>query len=77
MIGISISALLALPTVMPQTQEPAPPRTEPTPLTAVSGRVEQPVELGQVRWRRDFDAALAEAKQADKPVLLLFQEVPG
>jgi hypothetical protein len=39
--------------------------------------VEQPVELGQVRWRRDFEAGLAEAKRTGKPVLLLFQEVPG
>ena len=37
----------------------------------------QPEELGRVSWRRDFDAALAEAREASKPVLLLFQEVPG
>lgn len=46
-------------------------------LQSVTDRVEQPVELGQVRWRRDFKAGLKEAKKADKPVLLLFQEVPG
>ena len=77
MLGSSLSALLAASLAMPQTQEPAPAPTEPTPLTAASGRVQQPVELGQVRWRRDFDAALAEARRDDKPVLLLFQEVPG
>ncbi len=33
-------------------------------------------ELGRVRWRRDFDEALAEAS-AEKPAFVLFQEVPG
>jgi hypothetical protein len=55
------------------------PATASTPalLAPLSGRVEQPVELGQVRWRRDFEAGLAEAKRTGKPALLLFQEVPG
>lgn len=35
------------------------------------------VELGKVNWGRDYDAALAAAKQEKKPVFLLFQEVPG
>lgn len=51
--------------------------SEPMPLKPMSGRVAQPVELGQVKWHRDFDAGLAEAKRSGKPVLLLFQEVPG
>ena len=34
-------------------------------------------ELGRVRWLRDLDAATAAAEKAGKPVLLLFQEVPG
>ncbi|MAW62128.1 MAG: hypothetical protein CMJ94_15030 [Planctomycetes bacterium] len=77
-MGILAAALFALPLAMPQSDSPAPQkRTEPTSLAPVQGVVEQPVELGQVRWRRDLDAALAEAKAADKPVLLLFQEVPG
>jgi thioredoxin-related protein len=38
---------------------------------------DQPTELGKVSWLRDYDAALAEAKRTDKPVLILFQEVPG
>ncbi|NNC90828.1 MAG: hypothetical protein HKN82_20430 [Akkermansiaceae bacterium] len=37
----------------------------------------QPVELGAVRWSRDLDAALASSAKSGKPVLLLFQEVPG
>jgi len=36
-----------------------------------------PVELGTVSWLRDHDAAFAKAAQADRPVLLLFQEIPG
>ena len=34
-------------------------------------------ELGDVRWHRDFDAALAMATEKALPVLLLFQEIPG
>lgn len=36
-----------------------------------------PVELGQVGWIRDFDEGVSQAKQQDKPILVLFQEVPG
>lgn len=36
-----------------------------------------PVELGTVDWIRDLDVGLAKAAEAKKPVLLLFQEVPG
>ena len=38
---------------------------------------QSPVELGDVRWGRDFDAALRQAEAKGKPVFLLFQEVPG
>lgn len=34
-------------------------------------------ELGDVAWVRDLDAGLAVAADQSKPVLLLFQEVPG
>lgn len=37
----------------------------------------QPEELGAVEWLRDYDQALAQAKKTGKPVLILFQEVPG
>ena len=36
-----------------------------------------PVELGKVNWQRDFNAGLEAATLSDKPVFLLFQEVPG
>ena len=34
-------------------------------------------ELGKVSWFRDYDEALAESTKTNKPVLILFQEVPG
>ena len=38
---------------------------------------DSPAELGIVRWERDLDAGLDRAEAEEKPVLLLFQEVPG
>ncbi|MEM7411616.1 MAG: VPGUxxT family thioredoxin-like (seleno)protein, type 2 [Myxococcota bacterium] len=36
-----------------------------------------PRELGRVDWNRDFEAGIAQAQQTERPVFLLFQEVPG
>ncbi len=36
-----------------------------------------PIEAGDVRWGRDFDAALNDSAKTGKPVLVLFQEIPG
>ena len=36
-----------------------------------------PVEFGKVAWKRDFAAAEARAEETGKPLLVLFQEVPG
>ena len=36
-----------------------------------------PPELGLVPWRRGYDAARAEARKRDAPLLILFNEVPG
>ncbi|MEM1123559.1 MAG: VPGUxxT family thioredoxin-like (seleno)protein, type 2, partial [Bacteroidota bacterium] len=36
-----------------------------------------PVELGKIHWERNFEAGLAKSKATQKPVFLLFQEVPG
>lgn len=38
---------------------------------------DQPTELGKVSWLRDYDEAMAESLRSNKPVLILFQEVPG
>lgn len=35
------------------------------------------VELGKVDWIRDLDQGIAQSKQKNKPIFLLFQEVPG
>jgi len=40
-------------------------------------RADPPVELGTVNWLRDFDQALVTGKSDNKPILILFQEVPG
>jgi hypothetical protein len=36
-----------------------------------------PIELGSVHWLRSFDEAQARSKKEGKPILILFQEVPG
>jgi hypothetical protein len=38
---------------------------------------ENPVELGRVRWERDLERGRARAAESGKPLLILFQEVPG
>lgn len=43
-------------------------RTNPT---------KQQVELGKVSWYRSYPQALKQAEKEGKPVLILFQEVPG
>lgn len=37
----------------------------------------RPREFGQVEWIRTIDAGVSKAETAKKPILLLFQEVPG
>ena len=36
-----------------------------------------PLEVGDVQWGRDLDAALEKSSKTGKPVLVLFQEIPG
>ena len=40
-------------------------------------RPNQRIELGSVHWQRDLDQAVAASKQDQKPIAMLFQEVPG
>ena len=40
-------------------------------------KIDQPIELGQVHWLRDYDQALAQSAVKDLPVFMFFQEVPG
>ena len=37
----------------------------------------QPQELGQVSWYRNYNVAAQQARTTNKPILILFQEVPG
>lgn len=50
-------------------------------LLVPAGRAEDtpavPPELGAVSWHRDLDRGLASAQESGRPVLLLFQEIPG
>lgn len=39
--------------------------------------VDNPIEVGDVRWGRDFEAASQNSAKTGKPMLVLFQEVPG
>lgn len=44
------------------------------PVPLVEGQAK---ELGGVRWQRGFDRAAASARASNKPLLVLFDEVPG
>ena len=47
-------------------------------LPVFSGQaIANPIEVGDVQWGRDLDAALKSSDASGKPVLVLFQEVPG
>lgn len=41
------------------------------------GSGNNPQELGVVEWNRGFDDAVRRARKVQKPLLVLFQEVPG
>lgn len=44
---------------------------------SVAAQKDQAIELGHVDWLRDYDTALAQSEKEGKPILILFQEVPG
>ncbi len=46
-------------------------------LPGLAGAGQDHVELGAVAWLRDRDAAFERAKTEKKPLVVLFQEVPG
>jgi hypothetical protein len=47
-------------------------------VTAVGGEpMKNPIEVGDVRWGRDLETALENSAKTGKPVLVLFQEIPG
>ena len=36
-----------------------------------------PIELGKVNWERNYETAIQQAESSEKPIFILFQEVPG
>jgi len=44
--------------------------------TEVVDNIDHP-ELGEVNWERDFEKGIQQSKTENKPIFLLFQEVPG
>lgn len=68
--AILIAAILLASHVL---AEPAPQERADTDAT----RARQPIELGDVGWLRDLDTAVANSKKQNKPIAILFQEVPG
>ena len=50
---------------------------QPNANVVFSSSAENPEELGKVRWHRGFESAAVKAKLEDRPLLVLFQEVPG
>ena len=53
------------------------PAVAPEPGRGPAAAVDAPEEFGAVDWGRDLDAALERSARTGRPVLLLFQEVPG
>ena len=44
---------------------------------AAAEETKPPVEFGAVQWLRSIDEGQAAAKARKRPMLVLFQEVPG
>ena len=47
------------------------------PTACAQTNAHQRPELGTVTWLTDYDQALTQARQTQRPVFLLFQEIPG
>ncbi|NRB54140.1 MAG: thioredoxin family protein [Saprospiraceae bacterium] len=43
----------------------------------IAAELGNPVELGKVNWERKLERGIKAAESQDKPIFLLFQEVPG
>lgn len=43
----------------------------------IAGQKTQQVETGDVHWLRDPEQAKQLSKKTGKPILMLFQEIPG
>ena len=47
------------------------------PGLACASSLDTPKELGAIQWQRKLEPALEASARSHKPLLLLFQEVPG
>ena len=48
-----------------------------TPMGSKSNGLDEHKELGSIEWNRKLEPALLAASTSKKPVMLLFQEIPG
>ena len=46
-------------------------------MASTGSTADPPVEVGAVTWGRDLDAAKKQSTETGKPILILFQEIPG
>lgn len=61
-----------------RTPAPKPTRTPGADVASASASGStKPVEAGEVNWGRDLEAARRESAADGRPVLILFQEIPG
>lgn len=67
---ILLTLLAPWPHAMQSDSQPAKPE-------AAAEESKQAVELGLVNWQTKLEPALAASAKDNKPVLLLFQEIPG
>lgn len=78
-VGLSL-LLLAVPILLAPDAMTRSASAKPVPQSGErteSRSADQPTELGDVDWLRDLDKAVDQSKQQDKPIAILFQEVPG
>jgi hypothetical protein len=76
-ISLFSCALFALSIFMPKNEPVPAPIEKQTPPEIAKAGINNPEELGAVHWLRDIEAGQAESKKSGKPILILFQEVPG
>ena len=74
--ALLLATTLALAFALQQHDTPYP--TAPlSPVAPVAPPPANPEELGDVQWLRNWDDAEQAARASGKPILILFQEVPG
>jgi Thioredoxin-like len=77
-VSLFSCTILALSLIMLETRSTKSAAAQPAGNLPSQGLIGQnPEELGAVHWLRDLDTGLGEAKKSGKPILILFQEVPG